>query len=148
LAAMLGVSRQAVQARVRKGTIRAAKVNGAWQIPAVVAKALLDAERGKAVASGTVSELPLKAEATLGGQGSRRLDELVTLVAHLETRVHEAEANWAAQGRRFEVALGELRAQLRQKEADVRALQEERSRLRRAIAALVSEEGGLAGGEP
>ncbi len=148
LAAMLGVTRQAVQARVRKGTIRAVKVNGAWQIPAAVAKALLDAERGSAVASGRVTELPLNREAGLGAHRSGRLEELVGLIANLEAQLRQAEADRLAQGRLFEDALAELRAQLGAKETDVRVLREERGRLRRALAVLVGEEPECAGGEP
>ena len=145
---MLGVTRQAVQARVSKGTIRAVKVNGAWQIPAAVAKALLDAERGNAVASGRVTELPLNREPALDAHGSGGLGELVGLVANLEARVRQAEADRLAQARVFENAMAELRAQLGAKESDLRVLREERRRLRRALATLVSEEPELAGGEP
>ena len=148
LAAMLGVTRQAVQARVRKGTIRAVKVDGAWHIPAAVAKALLDAERGNAVASGRVTELPLNREPALDAHSSGGLEELVRLVADLEARVRQAEADRLAQARLFEDALAELRVQLGAKESDLRVLREERRRLRRALATLVSEEPELAGGEP
>lgn len=139
LAAMLGVTRQAVQARLKNGSIRATKVNGVWQIPAVVAKALVDGEHTKAVVSGMVTALPLREES--GERG-----DLAELVTSLENRLDRAEADRAAQAQRFEHALADLREQLHARDSDIGALREDRRRLRRALAALVAEDELTPGG--
>ncbi|MDP8928024.1 MAG: helix-turn-helix domain-containing protein [Actinomycetota bacterium] len=141
LASMLGVTRQAVQARVKHGTIRATKVNGAWQIPAAVAEAIVGAERSKAVASGRVTALPVSAPA-----GPDRVEDLAQAVVRLESRLAQVEADRVAQGRQFEQALAELHAQLHARNSEIAALREDRRRLRRALAALVSEEDPVAEG--
>lgn len=139
LAAMLGVTRQAVQARIKTGSIRATKVNGAWQIPAVVARALVGAEHTRAVVSGVVTELPRREQSGHPG-------DLVELVISLEGRLDRAEADRAAQAERFERALADLREQLRTRESDIGVLRDDRRRLRRALAALVSEDEPTPGG--
>lgn len=135
LASMLGVTRQAVQARLKNGTIRATKVNGAWRIPAAVAEAIVGAERSKAVASGRVTALPRSAPA-----GPDRVEDLAQAVVRLENRLAQVEADRVAQVRRFEQVEVDLRDQLRSKEAEVGALRADRRRLRRALAVLVAED--------
>lgn len=135
LAAVLGVTRQAVQARVKSGSIRASKVSGVWRIPAAVASALISAEHTKAVVSGRVTMLPLAPPDGLGA-----LDELVEVVQRLENRVAKAEMEHAAQADRFDRALALLAEKLESKQGEIEALQEDRRRLRRAITALVNDE--------
>lgn len=129
---MLGVTRQAVQARVKKGSIRAAKVAGEWRIPAAVAKAVVGAEHAKAVASGGVTVLPTSTEFA-------SVADLAEVVVGLENRLARVEAEQVAQASRFEEALIDLRGQLEARDADIGALREDRRRLRRALAALVAE---------
>ncbi len=135
LADLLGVTRQAVQARVKSGSIRAAKVDGVWQIPAAVVDAMVSAERTKAVVSGRVTALPLPPTGDLNG-----LDDLAEAVVGLEQRLAQAEADRAAQAERFEQALASLREQLGHQRDEVEALREDRRRLRRAMTALVSDD--------
>jgi excisionase family DNA binding protein len=135
LATMLGVTRQAVQARVKNGTIRATKVNGAWRIPAPVAEAMIGAERSKAVASGRVTALPVSAPA-----GPDRVEDLAQAVVKLEERLAQMEADRLAQVRQLENVVVDLRDQLQSKEAEVGALRADRRRLRRALAVLVAED--------
>jgi hypothetical protein len=135
LASILGVTRQAVQARVKSGSIRAEKVNGVWQVPAAVAEAMISAERTKAVVSGRVTALPLRP----AGDGDR-LDDLAERFVRLETKLVQLEADRAAQADRFDQTMGYLREQLQARQGDIDALREDRRRLRRAMTALVADE--------
>lgn len=136
LASLLGVTRQAVQARVKSGAIRATKVDGVWRIPAAVANALLSAEHTKAVVSGRVTVLPVVSPSDVD-----RLDELTGLVLRLEGRAAQAESERAAQADRLERLMTRLTEQAQTKQEEIDALQEDRRRLRRAITALVNDDG-------
>lgn len=131
LAATLGLSRQAVQARVQRGSIRATKVGGVWRIPAVVVAALLQGEHTKAVVSGGVTVLPRVVPPEVD-------DPLAS--SALERRLTELAAVVEDQAREFRETLAELRRAMVAKDDEMQELRADRARLRRAVSALVADE--------
>lgn len=135
VAAMLGVTRQAVQARAQRGSLRAFKVDGHWRIPAEVATALVNAEHHRGLSAGKVRALPVAAgwAATDGGGGS--------VLAVLEARLAAYDARMADQDRRMEEVLARQRDELAFKGAELMATRAEVERLRRAVVALAGGPG-------
>jgi len=127
-AEMLGVSRQAVNQRVR-GLQGAQLVDGHWRIPAEVVQALLTAERAKAKAVGTVVSLP-------GVPENGPIDQAET--GDLTRRVAELERAVTEQDREF-------RRQLADRDAIIDELRSERRHLRQALASLMQGLGHLIG---
>ncbi len=131
VAAMLGVTRQAVQARARRGSLRAFKVDGEWRIPAEVATALVSAEHHRGLSAGTVRALPgvgaILAVAD-GGGGA--------VLAALEARLVAYDVRITEQDRRMEAVLSRQRDELAAKDAELIAARAEVDRLRRAVLAL------------
>lgn len=127
-AEMLGVSRQAVNQRVR-GLQGAQLVDGHWRIPAEVVQALLTAERAKAKAVGTVVSLP-------GVPENGPIDQVGT--GDLTRRVAELERAVTEQDREF-------RRQLADRDAIIDELRSERRQLRQALASLMQGLGHLIG---
>lgn len=132
VAAMLGVTRQAVQARARRGTLRAFKGdNGAWRIPAEVAKALVSAEHHRGLSAGTVRALPA---AAVGPEEGGESGSAVLTV--LEARLSAYEVRMAEQDRRMEELLARQRDELAAKEAELIAAKVDAERFRQALLAL------------
>lgn len=130
VAAMLGVSRQAVQARAQRGSVRAYKENGVWRIPAEVATALVSAEHHRGLSAGKVRALPLA-----GAQADTDVDA-GPIVSALEARLAASEAQLTAQAQRLEDMSAHHREQLSAKDAELRLLRVEVQRLRSAVIAL------------
>ncbi len=133
---MLGVTRQAIQARAQRGSLVAYKVGGVWRIPNEVALALVRAERERAVSSGHVRALrpATQQPEEVPGWGG---DDAVT---ELQARVERLEAASAQREREFtEVALARERV-LAIQEAEVVRLRKDRQRLRAALRDLLGEE--------
>ncbi len=57
VAERVGRTRQAMHARVKRGTLRAQRVGGSWLVTAEVLEALVAGEQAKAVSAGTVRAL-------------------------------------------------------------------------------------------
>ena len=130
VAAMLGVSRQAVQARAQRGSVRAYKDDGVWRIPAEVATALVTAEHHRGLSAGKVRALPVA-----GAQVDTDVDA-GAVVSALEARLAASEAQVAAQAQRLEDLSAHHREQLAAKDAELRLLRVEVQRLRGAVIAL------------
>lgn len=136
VAAMLGVTRQAVQARARRGSLRAFKVDGEWRIPAEVATALVNAEHHRGLSAGKVRTLPgviAGLDATSGGESP--------VLAALEARLAAYDARMADQDRRMEEVLARQRDELAAKEAELISTRAEVERLRRVVVALAGGAG-------
>ena len=130
VAAMLGVSRQAVQARAQRGSVRAYKEHGVWRIPAEVATALVSAEHHRGLSAGRVRALPV---------AGARVDSDVDagpVVSALEARLAASETLLAAQAQRLEDLSAHHREQLAAKDTELRLLRVEVQRLRGAVIAL------------
>ena len=130
VAAMLGVSRQAVQARAQRGSVRAYKEAGVWRIPADVATALVAAEHHRGLSAGKVRALPLA-----GAHVDTDVDA-GAVVSALEARLAASEARVETQAQRLEDLSAHHREQLAAKDTEVRLLRAEVQRLRGAIIAL------------
>lgn len=129
VAGMLGVSRQAVQARARRGSLRAYKVEGEWRIPAEVATALVAAEHHRGLSAGSVRTLPVG--------GPRPDPDGSAVLEVLEARLATYEARLAEQNRRMEEVLAHQHEQLAARDAELAVLRAETVRLRRAVVVLV-----------
>ena len=129
VAGMLGVSRQAVQARARRGSLRAYKVEGEWRIPAEVATALVAAEHHRGLSAGSVRTLP--------AGGPRPDPDGSAVLEVLEARLATYEARLAEQDRRMEEVLAHQHEQLAARDAELAVLRAETVRLRRAVVVLV-----------
>lgn len=136
VATMLGVTRQAVQARAQRGSLRAVKVDGQWRIPAEVATALVNAEHHKGLSAGKVRALP----GVVGGMAAPEGGEGPVLAA-LEARLAAYDARMADQDRRVEEVLARQRDELAAKDAELIAARAEVERLRRAVVALAGGTG-------
>lgn len=136
VAAMLGVSRQAVQARAQRGSLRAYKEGGVWRIPAEVATALVTAEHHRGLSAGKVRALPVG-----GAQIDADADASAVLRA-LEARLDASDARAVEQDRRLEDLRAQHREQLAAKESELRLLRAEVERLRRGVIALASATNG------
>jgi hypothetical protein len=117
VATALGLSRQAVHARVRKGQLPAQQVEGVWRIPSSAVAEAVQAERRRFVGSGAVRILPVSAGGSGDGSG-------------LSDRVSAIEA-----------AIAELsedhRQQLAERDRKVAVLEERCERLTRALHHMV-----------
>lgn len=135
VARMVGVTRQAIQARAQRGSLRAEKVDGVWRIPAEAARGLVRAEQDKAVSSGAVRFLsaPSAAE-TPAVDGALFLE-----VRRLAQRLEGLEERLVTQDRVLEQLVEDQRRELDVKERELRELVDDRRRLRRALATLVDE---------
>ncbi len=129
---MLGVTRQAVQARARRGSLRAHKIDGEWRIPAEVAAALVAAEHHRGLSTGNVRTLPVG--------GSRPEPDGGAVLEVLEARLATYEARLAEQDRRMEEVLVRQHEQLAARDAELAVLRAENERLRRAVVALAGAE--------
>lgn len=135
VAEMLGVTRQAVQARVQRGSLRAHKVGGVWRVPRVAAAALVRAEREKAVSSGHVRALPAGGVPGSSPVGGEEVAELAARILRLEAAMQERD-------REFQVALMAHEQQLTVKDREIATLKDDRHRLRVALRALLGEDDG------
>jgi uncharacterized coiled-coil protein SlyX len=127
---MLGVSRQAIQARAQRGSLRAYKEHGVWRIPAEVATALVAAEHHRGLSAGKVRALPV-AGARVDADG-----DAGPVVAALEARLAVSEAQVAVQVQRLADLSAHHREQLAAKDGELRLLRVEVQRLRGAVIAL------------
>lgn len=82
VAAALGVSRQAVHARITKGQLPGEQVQGVWRVPGQALVAAVEAKRREALSLGSVRVLPAAAPAT-DGELVRRVEALEALVEEL-----------------------------------------------------------------
>ena len=131
VAAMLGVSRQAVQARARRQTLRAFKDGaGEWRIPAQVAKALVSAEHHRGLSAANVRALPIASARLVDEAGAAGIS------AALEARLAGYEARLAEHDRRVDELLARHRDELAVKDAQLTAAREETARFRQALLAL------------
>ena len=130
LAGALGVSRQAIQARVRRGSIRAVKEGGVWRIPAGVAVAMVNGEHAKAIVSGEVTALPRAANADATAADSK-------LVSQFAERLQALEAIVEAAAERLDAALVDQQRRDHARDRELEEIRRDRAKLRRALAALV-----------
>ena len=137
VAAMLGVSRQAVQARAQRGSVRAYKEGGVWRIPAEVATALVTAEHHRGLSAGKVRALPVAGEKIDVDSDARGV------LGALEARLAASEARAAEQDQRLENLRAHHREQLAAKDSELRLLRAEVERLRRGVIALAGPAEGL-----
>jgi len=128
VAAALGISRQAVHARVRKDQLEAERVDGTWRVASGVVAAAVQAERNKALSLGSVRLLPAAAQ--------RPADEAYDLAR----RVAEVEATLAELSESH-------RRQLDVREQEVAVLRGQRARLTAALHAMVDILGVDAGSQ-
>lgn len=131
VASMLGVSRQAVQARAKRGSLRANKERGVWRIPAEVATALVTAEHHRGLSAGKVRALPIPR--TDGGTET-------AVLSALEARLAASEARIAEQDQRIREIEAHHREQLAAKDSELYLLRAEVQRLRRGVIALAGAE--------
>ena len=117
----VGRTRQAIHARVKRGTLRAERKGGVWLVPAEVMEALIAAERAQGVSAGTIRVL----HTGVGGSPTDgdSAEGLVHLVAELRAdleREREASA-------RKDAYIGELRRHVVRLREALGALSEEPS---------------------
>ncbi len=118
VAQALGISRQAVHARVRKGQLEAERVDGTWRVASGVVAVAVQAERKKALSLGSVRLLPGPLERP-GGE----IDQLAQRVAEVEATLAElAETH---------------RRELDEREREVAVLRSQGERLTSALHYLV-----------
>lgn len=129
VAQRVGVSRQAIQARAQRGTLRAIKVAGEWRISEDVAEALVRAERDKGIATGQVRPLPGASDAA----DSLELAEFAARVTRLEQELLQRDEDRAE-------LLRAHAQQLAAKDSELESLRAERHRLRAAISSLVADD--------
>lgn len=127
VALALGLSRQAVHARVKKGQLRAEQVEGVWRIPASAVAQAVQAERRRFVGSGAVRILPVAP----GGSGDD--SDLSKRVSAVETAIAELSEDH--------------RRQLAERDREVAVLEERCERLTQALHQMVDLL-GMAGGRP
>lgn len=127
VALALGLSRQAVHARVKKGQLRAEQVEGVWRIPASAVAQAVQAERRRFVGSGAVRILPVSP----GGSGDN--SDLSKRVSAVETAIAELSEDH--------------RRQLAERDREVAVLEERCERLTQALHQMVDLL-GTAGGRP
>ncbi len=131
---MLGVSRQAIQARAQRGSMRAYKEGGVWRIPAEVATALVTAEHHRGLSAGKVRALPV-AGAQIGADTDT---DTSAVLRALMARLEASEGRVAEQDQRLEDLRAHHREQLAAKDSELRLLRAEVERLRRGVIALAS----------
>ena len=118
----VGRTRQAMHARVKRGTLRAQRVGGSWLVTPEVLDALVAAEQAKAVSAGTVRALHPESGDASGVDGVR---DLPTDAAR---RIEELEAELTAQ-----------REELARKDGYIGDLRRHVARLREALATMSAE---------
>jgi len=127
VAVALGLSRQAVHARVKKGQLEAEQVDGVWRVAGTAVAKAVQAERRRFVGSGAVRMLPVPPSP---GADSGDLSERVSAL---------------------EAAIGELsenhRHQLAERDREVAVLEDRCQRLTQALHQMVDML-GMAGGAP
>ena len=94
VAEVLGLSRQAVHARVKKGRLDAEKVDGVWRVSGATVGAVVEAKRREALSLGSVRLLPVGAPASdvVAQELVNRLEALETVVGHLQEEGRRAQA--------------------------------------------------------
>ena len=127
VAQALGLSRQAVHARVKKGQLRAQQVEGVWRIPGSAVAEAVQAERRRFVGSGAVRILPVSP----GGSGAD--NDLAERVAAVETAIAELSEDH--------------RRELAERDREVAVLEDRCERLTQALHQMVDLL-GMAGGAP
>ncbi len=125
VAAALGISRQAVHARVRKGQLDADQVDGAWRVASAVVAAAVQAERSKALALGAVRMLPASAGRPDGD------------VADLLRRVVEIEATLTDLSESHRRELDERDRELGERDRELAVLRDQGERLMSALHYMV-----------
>ena len=94
VAQVLGLSRQAVHARVKKGQLDAERVDGVWRVSAATVVAAVDAKRREALSLGSVRLLPVAEPASdvVAQELLNRLEALETVVGDLQEEGRRARA--------------------------------------------------------
>ena len=94
VAQVLGLSRQAVHARVKKGQLDAEKVDGVWRVSDATVVAAVEAKRREALSLGSVRLLPVGAPAddVVAQELVNRLEALETVVGDLQEEGRRAQA--------------------------------------------------------
>ncbi len=119
VARVLGLSRQAVHARVRKGQLEADLIDGLWQVPGAAVAAAVQTQRKRALSMGSVRLLPMPTGGNSGTAGedvTARLDAIERVVLGLREEHRQA---------------------LAERELEVAALQERCARLQTALHQMV-----------
>lgn len=119
VARALGLSRQAVHTRVRKGQLPAEQVDGIWRVSEFALAEAVQSQRRSVLALGTVRLLPAQTERGQDGGG----DGLVDRVLVLEAAVSELSE--------------EHRRALEQRDREVEVLKERCERLTKALHQMV-----------
>lgn len=117
----VGRTRQAMHARVKRGTLRAQRVGGSWLVTAEVVEALVAGEQAKAVSAGTVRALHPEAHLPSA-------EDPVDPPPGVAPRVAELEAE-----------LRRAREELARKDAYIADLQRHGARLREALAMMSAD---------
>jgi len=116
----VGRTRQAMHARVKRGTLRAQRVGGSWLVTAEVLDALVAGEQAKAVSAGTVR--------ALHPEGRSAAEGVADAVPDAERRVAELEAE-----------LRREREESERKDHYIADLRRHTARLREALAMMSAE---------
>ncbi len=117
----VGRTRQAMHARVKRGTLRAQRVGGSWLVTAEVLDALVAGEQAKAVSAGTVRTLHPDAHPPSP-------EDPAGLLPGVAQRVTELEAE-----------LSRALEQLARKDAYIDDLRRHAARLREALAMMSAD---------
>ncbi|MDQ6838041.1 MAG: helix-turn-helix domain-containing protein [Actinomycetota bacterium] len=117
VASALGVTRQAVHARVKSGRLESEQIDGVWRIPASAVTEAVQAQRRRFVGSGSVRILPVHSLA--GDEDLGISDRVVALEAAI------AELS------------GGHRRQLAERDREVAVLEERCQRLTKALHQMV-----------
>lgn len=126
VAAALGISRQGVHARVRKGTLEGERVGGVWRVASAVVAAAVQSERQKALSLGSVRLLPASLQQPAG-----EADELARRLAEIEATLSDLSESY--------------RRELDEREREVAVLRSQSERLTAALHYLVDMLGVDAG---
>ena len=93
VARVLGLSRQAVHARVRKGQLEADLMEGVWQVPGAAVAAAVQTQRKRALSLGCVRLLPTPASGDSGTAGedvATRLDAIESVLLGMREEHRQA----------------------------------------------------------
>ena len=115
VAQVLGLTRQGVHRRVRKGQLEAEQVDGVWRVSDAAVAAAVEAKRREAVSLGSVRVLPVGAPTgDEGHQVAARLEALEAMVAELRDEHRRAQTQRDQEVAALEETCARLRAALHQ----------------------------------
>lgn len=114
VAAVLGLTRQAVSVRVKKGQLEAQKNGGTWRVSHQVLAAAVEAKRRKAMSLGSVRVLPVGQASGDAEALAQRMNALETVVGELRDEQRQAQARRDEEVAALEQTCARLQAALHQ----------------------------------